>query len=362
MEQYHDLVRSTLQNESSTYKPNRTNTDTISTFGKDHTIDVSHDDFPLLTTKDMSNPLWNSILSELFWFLSGDEHIRELQKETRIWNPHADNHGRLDTAYPRFWRRYPVPDPAATLDGETWAGTDNEYVQTEQISETDFVNAENMPTSGDGTRYTFDQIGYVLNQLKNNPTTRRMVVTAWHPANAAVSELPPCHYTFVLNVQGDTLNLHLTQRSGDIALGIPFNIASYSLLLLLLADETGYKPGQFHHSIVDAHIYCGADDRGRWYEENLPTLQKILQRISNNDPDNRNYSEVADWIEERSPAESNGKEGLDHVPGLLRQLDRAAYDRPSIQIPDKPFDQIEKDDIKLTEYESHERLNFEVAT
>ncbi len=193
MQQYLDLVGRVL--EEGTYKPNRTDADSIASFSQHYQVDLS-EGYPLLTTKDLSGFRWNSLIHEFLWYLSGEEHIRNLQEETSIWDAWADDEGHLDTAYGRFWRRYPIPEGDAQLPGETWPDDAHRW------------------TNDEGT---FDQIGYVLDGLRENPNSRRYVVSAWHPANAAVSELPPCHYTFVVNVQGDRLNVHLTQRSGDVA-------------------------------------------------------------------------------------------------------------------------------------------------
>ncbi|MDY6780925.1 MAG: thymidylate synthase, partial [Halobacteria archaeon] len=107
--------------------------------------------------------------------------------------------------------------------------------------------------------------------------SRRLVVTAWHPANAAFSNLPPCHFTWVLNVQGGKLNTHLTQRSGDIALGVPFNIAAYSLVTHVIARQTDFEVGEFSHTVVDSHIYCGEGDRGEWYGDNIEELRRRVR-------------------------------------------------------------------------------------
>ena len=141
----------------------------------------------------------------------------------------------------------------------------------------------------------------------NHPNKRRLVVTAWHPANATVSKLPPCHYTFCFNVQGNRLNCHLTQRSGDIALGIPFNLACYSLLTHMLAKECGYVVGEFAHTIIDAHIY-----------EN-------------------------------------------HVEGLQEQLKRECRPLPKIELDDIYFDWMEAGSVKLINYNPHPAIKFKVA-
>jgi thymidylate synthase len=211
-------------------------------------------------------------------------------------------------------------------------------------------------TEEDG-RLTFDQIGYVLDTLRENPNSRRMVVNAWHPANAAVSTLPPCHYTFVFNVQGDRLNVHLTQRSGDVALGIPFNIAAYALLAHVVAARTGFELGEFAHSVVDAHVYCGRGDRGAWYADNLAELSGRLDAVEGRE----GFLDVRDWVLESAPAEPDGAEGYDHVPGLLLQLSREPRPRPRIEVAEGPLDELEYEDIRLRDYEAAPGIGFAVA-
>lgn len=350
MRQYLDTVANVLEN--GTYKPNRTAVDTISNFSQHYTIDVS-DSFPLLTTKQMSDFRWKSMVRELLWFLSGEEHIRNLRDHTSIWDAWADKDGHLDSAYGRFWRRYPIPDEDSRLEGENWPDADGSWVNAEQTE--------------DGTeRRTFDQLQYVIDQLNENPMTRRLVVTAWHPANTADSTLPACHYTFVFNVQGDgTLNLHLTQRSADIALGVPFNIAEYSLLLKMVAQQTGFEPGEFSHELVDAHIYAGTGERGEWYGENLDELQKRVKAVRTGAEAHgvETYTDIAEWIEETAPEGELSPRGkpYDHVPGMLRQLDRDPLEPPEVEIADKPIGDIGYDDITLKNYNSHDGIDFGIA-
>jgi thymidylate synthase len=331
MRQYLDLITDVLG--SGTYKPNRTGVDTIAAFSRHYSIDLEAG-FPLLTTKDLSGARWDSLRHELVWYLSGDEHIRELREETGIWDAWADEDGNLDTAYGRFWRRFPVPEEG--LPGESWPDEDHRWRTDEG---------------------TFDQIAYAIEQLRENPNSRRIVISAWHPANAAVSTLPPCHYTFVLNVQGDELNVHLTQRSGDIALGIPFNIAAYSLLLTAIAQRTGFEPGTFAHTIVDAHVYCGAGDRGAWYADNLEALQSRLAAVD--DPEE--YREISEWVSSAAPPESEGHERDDHVPGLLEQCAREPRERPEIEIADVPLEDLSAGDIELSGYDPAPGIRFGVA-
>jgi len=340
MKEYLDLVAETLA--EGTHKPNRTGVDTISSFSRAYTVDLA-DGFPLLTTKKLDGARWNSLVHEFLWYLSGEEHVRNLREHTSIWDAWADGEGRLDTAYGRFWRRYPGPEADAMLDGEAWPDDANRWVTVEA-------------TDDGGERRVFDQLAYAIDTLRERPNSRRIVVNAWHPANAAVSTLPPCHYTFVFNVQGDRLNLHLTQRSGDIALGVPFNLAAYALLATVVAGRTGFEPGTFAHTIVDAHVYCGTGARGDWYADNLPALRERVAAA-----DGRDYRDVRDWLESTAPSEPDAEEGHDHVPGLLEQLSREPRERPRVEVADRPLDELTADDISLHGYDSAPGLRFAVA-
>lgn len=240
MKEYLDLVSHVLQHGHR--KPNRTGVDTIATFNYNYEIDLRAG-FPLLTTKEIS---WKNIVVENLWFLSGDTHIGLLKKHgCKFWDPWADASGQVPSAYGNFWRNFPIHD-------------------------------------GDRLGYT-DQIRYAVDTLKKDPTSRRMVVVAWAPGNAQTSKLPPCHAMFVLNVQWEkdgepSLNLHLTQRSSDIALGVPYNIAGYSLLLCLFSRFSGIRPGKFAHSLIDAHIYTRKEDGSMAEHDHIPGLQEQLSR------------------------------------------------------------------------------------
>ncbi|MGI9317479.1 MAG: thymidylate synthase [bacterium] len=237
MKQYLDAVRETLA--VGTRKPNRTGVDTLSTFNINYEIDI-RDGFPLLTTKKIS---WKNIVIENLWFLSGQTDISLLRKHNcKFWDPWADDDGKVPSAYGNFWRHFPLPD-----------------------------------------NQTNDQIAYVVDTLKSNPMSRRMIVSAWAPGNAQISALPPCHALWVVNVQNDRngepiVCLHLTQRSCDIALGIPYNIAGYSLLLELFSRFSGIKAGIFGHTLIDAHIYTAKPDGSMQEYDHIPGLQTQLER------------------------------------------------------------------------------------
>jgi thymidylate synthase len=238
---YNSLVQDIL--DEGMRKENRTGVDTVSTFGLHYNYDLL-DGFPLLTGKQIS---WKNIVVEMLWFLSGKTDIEILRRHgCKFWDAWADEEGKVPSAYGNFWRSFPVPS---------------------------------MEYQGDGN----DQIRWAVEELKRNPMSRRVVVSAWAPGNAQTSKLPPCHCMFVFNVQNDDrgqkrLCLHLTQRSCDVALGVPYNIASYALLLHIVARLTGLTVGTFSHTLVDAHIYTKKPDGSMSEYDHVPGLEEQIAR------------------------------------------------------------------------------------
>ncbi|MBR6117214.1 MAG: thymidylate synthase [Paludibacteraceae bacterium] len=209
MKQYLDLCKRVM--EEGTLKHDRTGTGTKSVFGHQMRFNLE-EGFPLLTTKKLH---LKSIIYELLWFLQGDTNVKYLQEHgVRIWNEWADENGELGPVYGHQWRSWP-----------------------------DYQGG------------TIDQIKMVVDQIKNNPDSRRMIVSAWNVAEVNKMALPPCHSLFQFYVADGRLSLQLYQRSADIFLGVPFNIASYALLLQMMAQVTGLKAGDFVHTLGDAHIY-----------------------------------------------------------------------------------------------------------
>lgn len=209
MKQYLDLLRHIM--EHGTDKNDRTGTGTRSVFGYQMRFDLS-EGFPLLTTKKLH---LRSIIHELLWFLKGDTNVKYLQDNgVRIWNEWADENGDLGHVYGYQWR--------------SWPDYDGGFI---------------------------DQITNAVETIKHNPDSRRIIVSAWNVADIDSMKLPPCHALFQFYVADGRLSLQLYQRSADCFLGVPFNIASYALLLLMTAQVTGLKPGEFVHTLGDAHIY-----------------------------------------------------------------------------------------------------------
>jgi thymidylate synthase len=268
---YQDMLSHVLTH--GTRSSNRTDVDTKSVFGYGCKVDMSSA-FPILTLKDMSGSVFESMVAEMIWYLTGESHIDNLKEHTSIWNQWADDENRLDFAYGRFWRRYPVADLKDQLDGESWVTGNKQAMDN-------FVKEEVRDTSK-GQRHVlvFDQIKYILHTLRHHRMSRRMVLNAWHPANASVSNPPACHVMATFNVKNDSLNCHLNMRSSDIGLGWPFNIAQYSMLTHLLCDQVkGLSPGSIFYSGTDVHLYTSDDDDNPYDQINY--AQKMIDREPN---------------------------------------------------------------------------------
>ncbi len=230
MRQYLDLMEQILAN--GVEKRDRTGTGTISVFGHQARYDLA-DGFPLLTTKKLHV---KSIIHELLWFLRGDTNIAYLKQHgVSIWDEWADDHGDLGPVYGYQWRSWP-----------------------------------------DYTGGHIDQISAVIARIRRDPDSRRLLVSAWNPAQVDAMRLPPCHVLFQFYVADGRLSCQLYQRSADIFLGVPFNIASYALLTQMVAHVTGLVPGEFIHTLGDAHLYLNHLDQAR---EQLARAPRVLPRM-----------------------------------------------------------------------------------
>ena len=217
MNQYHDLLERILGDGAE--KTDRTGTGTLSVFGHQMRFNLASG-FPMLTTKKLH---LKSIVHELLWFLAGDTNIKYLNDNgVRIWDEWADENGNLGPVYGSQWRSWPAQDGG-----------------------------------------TIDQISNLIEMIRKNPDSRRLIVSAWNPAEVDKMALPPCHCLFQFYVAKGKLSCQLYQRSADVFLGVPFNIASYALLTMMVAQVTGLKPGDFVHSLGDAHLYSNHLDQAR---------------------------------------------------------------------------------------------------
>lgn len=271
MKQYLELVKEVL--EKGTKKTDRTGTGTVSIFGMQKKYDL-RDGFPLVTTKKVN---FEAIIRELLWFLRGSTNINDqLTQHTPIWNPWADEKGELGPVYGYQWRKW------------------EKFV--EDRAHKDLYKKVHV-----------DQIQAAIDMIKKNPDSRRIIVNAWNVADLDRMALPPCHSFFQFYVADGRLDLQLYQRSADLALGVPYNIASYSALLTMFAQECDLTPGIFVHTLGDAHIY------------------------------------------------------LNHVEGLREQLKRAPRPLPSLKLTKKPFGEITFEDFKLENYVHDSFIKFPIA-
>ena len=276
MKQYHELVQQILSEGER--RDDRTGTGTLSIFGTQTRYDLRAG-FPLLTTKKV---LWTGVVRELLWFLRGSTNVREdLTQHTPIWDAWADENGELGPVYGHQWRHWGAPFRTHSKD--------KHVVEPER--------------EGPG----IDQIKQAIELIRKDPSSRRIIVSAWNVADIPHMALPPCHAFFQFYVSRGRLDMQLYQRSADVALGVPFNIASYALLLMLVAQECDLTPGVFVHTLGDAHIY------------------------------------------------------LNHIEGLKQQLTREPYPLPRVEIAKKPMDEITFEDIKLLDYQHHPFIKFAVS-
>jgi thymidylate synthase len=217
MRQYHDLLRLIL--ERGAVRTDRTGTGTRSVFGHQMRFDLA-EGFPLVTTKKLH---LRSIIHELLWFLRGDTNVAYLRENgVTIWDEWADAEGELGPVYGHQWRSWPARDGG-----------------------------------------TIDQVAQVLDMIRRSPDSRRLIVTAWNPADIGRMKLPPCHCLFQFHVAEGRLSCQLYQRSADVFLGVPFNIASYALLTMMVAQVCDLRPGEFVHTLGDAHLYLNHLDQAR---------------------------------------------------------------------------------------------------
>lgn len=262
MQQYLDLLSRVL--DEGVHKSDRTGTGTLSVFGHQMRFRMS-DGFPLLTTKKLH---LKSIIYELLWFLKGDTNVKYLQEHgVRIWNEWADENGDLGPIYGRQWR--------------AWKDYGGGFV---------------------------DQISEAVETIKHNPDSRRIIVSAWNVADLPAMKLPPCHAFFQFYVAGGKLSLQLYQRSADIFLGVPFNIASYSLLLLMMAQVCGLQAGDFVHTLGDAHIY----------DNHLEQIKLQLTRTPRKLPYMRINPDVKDiFAFDYDDFKLEGYDPHPHIPGVV---------------------------------------------
>ena len=254
MIQYLDLLRHVM--EYGKFKADRTGTGTYSLFGAQTRFPLG-DTFPLLTTKKLH---LRSIIYELLWFLRGDRNVRYLQEnKVTIWDEWADKNGDLGPVYGKQWRHWTKTSRPRKSNGSAVS-------QPSLFDSSEIADSTSVTPIGPRlrkSRYGIDQIAKVIEEIKTKPDSRRLIVSAWNVADIDSMALPPCHTMFQFYVSEGELSCQLYQRSADIFLGVPFNIASYALLTLMVAQVCGLKPGDFVHTFGDLHLYSNHLDQAK---------------------------------------------------------------------------------------------------
>lgn len=280
MKQYLNILNDVLENGD--LRDNRTETPILGRFCNQTRYNLE-DGFPLLTTKKIH---WKSVVHELLWFLSGSTNIKYLQENNvRIWNEWADENGELGPGtYGVMWRYWPC------FKEKNYIGYSSR-------------NGMEIEMEADSVEISYiDQIDNVIDSIKNNPMSRRHIVNAWNPALVDDTTLPPCHTQFQFYVTSDNkLSCHLNQRSADVFLGVPFNVASYALLTEMIAHVSGLKAGEFVHTLVDYHLYVNHIEQAKLQlsriPKKLPKL-KIKRKVENIDDFKFSDFEIVDYFPE----------------------------------------------------------------
>ena len=352
----------------------RRRTGRIYLFGYQNRYDLSAG-LPLLTTKKLP---FKVIAHELMWFLRGDTNIKYLvDNGVHIWDDDAFNYNLKEMVeekiFPEEFKKY----------SKGWLDARKIYVQGIK-EDNDFAarwgglgpvygaqwihwpkfSKKTVKLEGGEEKEVYikdekgiNQIESLIEGMRKNITSARHIVTAWNPAEVHDMSLPPCHTLFQLHSDGEKLDLQLYQRACDMFLGVPFNIASYSLLTMILANELGLKPGEFIHDFGDVHFYTGASERANWYKDNL---EELSGRVKSSE-DSSDYLKVLDWVNKSIPNEDDGKEGMDHVPGILEQLSREPRPLPRVIIADKHYSKLTIDDFVLDGYNPHPPIKGTLA-
>ena len=376
-QQYLDHARKILSSEESPESKfvynQRRGIGRIKIFGYQNRYDLQ-EGFPALTTKRIG---FKMVSNELIWFLRGETNIKYLvDNKVHIWNSDAF-HFNLENMV-----KEGIFPEVFTKDSDEWVNARSEYVQRIKEDE-EFAQrwGELGPVYGsqwlhwpkflpvtvnDGGEEKqvyikdpngIDQIATVIQGMQKNLTSSRHIITAWNPEEVPNMALPPCHTLFQLDSDGEVLNLHLYQRSCDMFLGVPFNIASYSELTTIFARELGLKPGEFIHTFGDVHFYTGAGERAEWYRDNFDRFKSMVREAEGPE----DFRVILDQLNEILPPEPEGKKGQDHVTGILEQLTRTPRKLPQLSIADKSYDELTIEDFKLEGYDPYPSIKRTLA-
>jgi len=324
----------------------------------------------LLTTKKVN---FEAIAHELIWFLRGETNIKYLvDNKVPIWNDNAFDYNLEkmvnEGVFSKIFGKRSADWFSAKKEYINKIKEDLEFAKkwgdlgpvygSEWIHWPKFIPVEVDIGGKEKQFYIKDpkginQISDTLAALKKNPTAKRHVISAWNPNEILNMALPPCHTLFHINANEGKMDLQLYQRSCDMFLGVPFNLASYSMLTQIIAQQAELEPRRFIHTFGDVHFYCGDGERGIWYKENLKKLKKKILGIKNSilvNPE-MGYSEILSWINKNAPPEPVGSEGQDHVTAILKQLTRIPKKLPTLKISNKEYNKLTIDDFTLENYE-----------
>ncbi len=334
----------------------------ISLFGYLNAYDL-REGFPILTTKKVGIG-W--VVKELLWFLSGETNIRPLEiQRVDLWRRDTFqlNLDKMinEGIFPEYVRKKYTPEWEDALEeyGER-IKADEEFAKRfgdagpiygKQWRKWEYVD-EN------GNRRVIDQVQTLIDKLREKPTTKKAILNAWNAGEVPRMALEPCHVMWQatsVNEQG-LLALKMDQRSCDQLLGVPFNVTCYSMVTMLIAQETGLEPGYFIHSFGDSHLYTGLEKRTGWYRENFEELKRRVRAVTKRE----GYLEVLEWINNNAPRDEN-EERYDHVTAALEQLSREPRKLPRLEIAKKPLDELVVSDFKLIGYDPHPKIERKMA-
>jgi len=363
VQQYLDHVREILTSPYTTFKGGSKGSGIISLFGPQREYDL-REGVPLITTKEM-NP--DSVVHELVWFMNGDTNIKYLEDNgVWIWRRDAFQHnveGMVEEGVfdKRVLEKYTPDWEAALKEYGTRIREDDEFAKrfgdAGPIYGKQWRRWEHVDENGESTEV--DQLGGLIKKMGKNPTSKKLIVTAWNPGDVPRMSLPACHTMFQANSDGQgNFDLKMYQRSADMFLGVPYNVFSYAAAAQVFARETGLIPRRFIHTFGDSHLYAGLEKRSGWYAEHFDELRERVRAIP--EEDRERYLEVLDWINKGAPRDGN-EEKYDHVTAVLEQMSRESKKKPRLVITDKPFEELIADDFVVEGYEHHPAIRRKMA-
>jgi thymidylate synthase len=386
VQQYLDHAKAILTSERSNFKGGSKGAGIISLFGYQNSYDLEKG-FPLLTTKQMPAKS-KSMFTELLWFLKGDTNIKylednkspvwradvfnynlekmadagiypkDMQKYSPEWNAAKDDYGKMLKEDENFSKKWGDAGPIYPKQWRRWS----KFSPVENQKQLYVENDKGIFVPVEGQAYQekeIDQVRNMIEGLKKKPTGKKHILTGWNVADLKDMSLPPCHVLFqaTANEQGE-LEMQLYQRSCDEFLGVPFNDAQYAALTQIIAKEAGMIPKTFIHTFGDAHFYASIGERTKWYGKNFEEFQGRTREavdLESRTDDKAGYLEVKDWINKNAPADGN-MEKYDHVTAILEQLGNKPLELCTLDIADKPFEELELEDFEIKDYKHHQRI------